>query len=366
MIPERTSRRQFIAAIAGGSAAIQLCSPGRVLGREVDEERASESDSTPKAENGVGVEDALDLFSPEVLKYHIEYGDQARELLVGALDLHVHSSPDCFVRIFSHDELAVHARQYGVGGILLKAHCQGTADRLPFVRKIVTGIEIFGSITLNNSVGGLNPVAVEAAIEYDAKAVWLPTMDAQHHVNHYGQVGTYGSELPLAWERRAVSQPISLLGSNGRLKKEVYEILEMIGAANIILNIGGHISYAEMLEVLKTARSLGLERIIVEHPMHAVTDMPLSRQRELISNGAILNYVAADIYWPEAPASPGEFAKSIKELGVENIVLSSDGGAIGYPPYEMLLGTIQLLLNNNFSNTDIQLMLRDRPWDLVD
>ena len=93
--------------------------------------------------------------------------------------------------------------------------------------------------------------------------------------------------------------------------------------------------------------------------------MPLDRQKELISKGAILNYVSADLYWVEDPASPEAFAENIRELGVENIVLSSDGGAIGYPPYEMFLGSVQLLIDHEFSDSDIQLMIRDRPWNLV-
>ncbi len=50
---------------------------------------------------------------------------------------------------------------------------------------------------------------------------------------------------------------------------------------------------------------------------------------------------------------------------MEHIVLSSDGGAIYYPPYEMLLGSVQRLVNHEFSDSDIRLMARDLPWDLV-
>jgi len=364
MFSNKTSRRKFIKTMAYGSAASQLWLSRGAFGSEIDGKTALDSGSVSETATEVPANGA-ELFSPEMLQYHIEYGDHSRELIKGALDLHVHSSPDCFVRMFSHVELAIHARQYGLAGVLLKVHCQGTADRLAFVHKLVSGIEVFGSITLNNSVGGLNPVAVESAIGYGAKAVWMPTMDAQNHVDHYGQIGTFGADIPLAWERRATSRPITLLNEDGKLKKEVHEILELIGSANIILNIGGHVSYEETLTVLKAARSLGLEKIIVEHPLHVVTKMPLSRQREVIANGAIINYVAGDLYWPGAPASHPIFANNIRDLGAENIVISSDGGAPGLPPYEMMLASIQLLIDNDFSDSDIQLMIRDRPWDLV-
>ena len=245
------SRRRFATSILSGIAIAYTC-PSLSAGPRGQSEKDNASSNGGRA----------DLFSPEVLNYHIDYGERARELIDGALDLHVHSSPDCFVRIFTHDELALHAREYGIGGVLLKAHCQGTADRVFFVNKLVSGIEVFGSITLNNAVGGLNPSAVESAIEYGAKAVWLPTMDARFHVSHYGEVGTYGSQLPLAWERRAVSQPIYVLDDDGRVKKEMYEILELISSAGIILNIGGHVSFEEMQEVIKAAKSLNIKKLL--------------------------------------------------------------------------------------------------------
>ena len=42
------------------------------------------------------------------------------------------------------------------------------------------GIKAFGAITLNHSVGGLNPVAVELAGRSGCKIVWMPTVDAEN------------------------------------------------------------------------------------------------------------------------------------------------------------------------------------------
>jgi hypothetical protein len=38
---------------------------------------------------------------------------------------------------------------------------------------------VFGALTLNHSVGGLNPVAVEIAGRSGCKIVWMPTVDAR-------------------------------------------------------------------------------------------------------------------------------------------------------------------------------------------
>ncbi len=46
--------------------------------------------------------------------------------------------------------------------------------------KAVPGSKVFGAITLNHSVGGLNPVAVELAGRSRCKIVWFPTVDAEN------------------------------------------------------------------------------------------------------------------------------------------------------------------------------------------
>ena len=49
-------------------------------------------------------------------------------------------------------------------GLVLKNHYESTASLAYVVRKEVPGIEIFGGIDLNRSVGGINPAAVERMV----------------------------------------------------------------------------------------------------------------------------------------------------------------------------------------------------------
>lgn len=39
---------------------------------------------------------------------------------------------------------------------------------------------MFGGITLNRQVGGINPYAVESALKLGGKVVWLPTQSARN------------------------------------------------------------------------------------------------------------------------------------------------------------------------------------------
>ena len=81
--------------------------------------------------------------------------------LNGAIDIHAHSDPDSVPRSIDAIDLARLAQQRGMRGLVLKNHYESTASLAYVVRKVVPGIEIFGGIDLNRSVGGVNPAAIE-------------------------------------------------------------------------------------------------------------------------------------------------------------------------------------------------------------
>jgi hypothetical protein len=75
----------------------------------------------------------------------------------GVIDMHVHPDPDVFGRSLTDIELATIARRKGMRGIVLKNHVVTTGDRAALTMQQVPGIEVWGGIVLNNSVGGINP-----------------------------------------------------------------------------------------------------------------------------------------------------------------------------------------------------------------
>jgi hypothetical protein len=88
-------------------------------------------------------------------------GDSALQALAGTIDIHVHSDPDNVPRINDGLEAAKLARSKGMRGIVLKNHYDPTAGLAFLARKEAPGLEVFGSIDLNLTVGGMNAVAVE-------------------------------------------------------------------------------------------------------------------------------------------------------------------------------------------------------------
>src|ERR1700684_3086849 len=81
--------------------------------------------------------------------------------LSGVIDIHCHSGPDSLARSIDAVDLAHLAKKRGMRAIVLKNHYESTASLAYMARKAVPGIEIFGGITLNLSVGGMNPHAID-------------------------------------------------------------------------------------------------------------------------------------------------------------------------------------------------------------
>src|SRR5205085_8390753 len=105
-------------------------------------------------------------------------------LLVGAFDTHIHSAPDVLPRKFNDLELAQRFKARRMAGFVLKSHYICTADRATLVNAIVPEIQAFGAIALNNSVGGLNPLAVDIAGRLGCKVVWFPTVDSANELEN--------------------------------------------------------------------------------------------------------------------------------------------------------------------------------------
>ncbi len=98
-------------------------------------------------------------------------------LLVGAFDTHIHSAPDVLPRKFNDLELAERFKQRKMAGFVLKSHYICTADRATLVRQVVPEVQAFGAIALNNSVGGLNALALDIAGRLGTRVCWLPSVD---------------------------------------------------------------------------------------------------------------------------------------------------------------------------------------------
>src|SRR5258705_7710243 len=108
----------------------------------------------------------------------IPVSDAAWKALEGAYDLQVHVGPDVIARRIDDLDCAKDFLAHGMKGFVLKSHYIQTGERAQVVTKAVPGSRVLGAVTLNHSVGGLNPVAVEIARRSGCKNGWVARGDA--------------------------------------------------------------------------------------------------------------------------------------------------------------------------------------------
>jgi hypothetical protein len=288
------------------------------------------------------------------------------ELLAGAVDIHIHHGPDLYPRIQDPIELAQDAKAAGMRAVCLKTHNFPTAPLALLARKIVPEIDIFGSIACNLEVGGVNPSAVEAVIKYEARQVWLPTIDSTNHAVVTGSVGQHGRGLTIKGGLSDYSRNkprLFLLDGDGALTPSLQEVLRMVADADIILNLG-HISFKEMTAIVPAAKRAGVKRIVCDHPFFS--RLSLTQQIELADQGVWINFTAGELLPRWWRVSVADFAAAIRNIGVRRAVISSDCGQLHNPPMvEALRITCQLLLEEEFTVEEIKLMLHHNPAGLL-
>ncbi|MFD3686329.1 DUF6282 family protein [Nocardiopsis sp. NPDC058631] len=285
----------------------------------------------------------------------------ARELVRGAYDIHVHIAPDVMKRRVSDLELAPRFQQHGMAGFVLKSHYTPTAERAEVVRSVHPGVDVLGAITLNASVGGLNPVAVEIAARGGARVVWLPTVDSDNQRSCLAE--TPEGATPPMWARiqqdlrdaGIVSPAVDVLDEDGEVTAATRQVLDVIAKHDMTLATG-HLHGDESAKVVALARERGVRRIVVTHPEFTSQRIPAENQRTLAEYGAYLERclttpLTGKVSWET-------WLANIRSAGPENSVISSDLGQPFNPPVEDGLAlAADVLLDNGFTEQEVRLMV---------
>ena len=293
----------------------------------------------------------------------------AWEALQGACDLQVHVAPDVIERRIDDLDLAKEFLAHGLRGFVLKSHYLPTAERAKVVTKAVPGIAAYGAITLNHSIGGLNPVAVELAGRSGCKIVWMPTVDAENETA--GRVDGPSAKLPF-WAKiqrelaatGIAPPPISVVDGGGKLTEAARRCLELIGKYNMILATG-HLGRVEIFALVKTAREMGLKRVLVTHAEFPSQNLTAGEQYELAEMGALIEHCFTTMHTGKA-SWEGVF-EAIRKAGPERCVLSTDlGQTINPPVAEGFAMFAQKLLEAGFTSAEIRRMAVTNPAALVE
>jgi hypothetical protein len=270
------------------------------------------------------------------------------QTLEGASDMHAHAAPDGTPRKIDVLDLARTAKAAGMRAIVIKNHYEPTASLAYVVRKAVPGIEVFGGISLDLTVGGVNPAAVEWMTKVEGgygKVVWLPTFDSE-------------SQVKLTGDKR----PFAPVTRDGKILPEVLAVIALAAKHDLVLETG-HSAPQESLLIITEAKRQGVRHVLVTHAMASPGgSMTLDQMSEAARLGALLELVHS----PLTDEQLRKEAEAIRAIGAASFVLSSD---LGQPPNPLhtdgLLALYKGLMAHGVSAADIDVMSRRNPARLL-
>jgi hypothetical protein len=274
--------------------------------------------------------------------------------LTGAIDIHVHPGPDSVARDIDADDLARLAKQMGMRGIVFKNHWEDTAALAYIVRKEVPGIELFGGITQDLAVGGINLEAVKrmAAMKGGwGRIVWLPTFDAENQIKYSNGKG-----------------PFVRVSENGHLLPSVLELIDFIAQHHELVLETGHLSPEEVAMVIHEAHQRGVTHIIVTHAMAAPIRLTVPQMQAATKEGAFVEFVWGATLGANPVVTIRDYANAMRAVGPQFCILSTDFGAVTRPPQpprplepQGMLDFMNALRKEGISVADINLMAKTNP-----
>ena len=100
------------------------------------------------------------------------------DILKGAYDMHIHTSPDVSPRKSTDLEIAEEWEKTGMKGGVVKCHFADTTGRAAILSALHPNLNIYGGLVLNRQAGGINPDAAERMAQAGGRYIWFPTLDS--------------------------------------------------------------------------------------------------------------------------------------------------------------------------------------------
>jgi hypothetical protein len=287
--------------------------------------------------------------------------EQARALVRGAYDLHVHIDPDVIPRRIDDVTLAARFAEFGLAGFGLKSHYTSTAERAKVVSGLSPDVAAIGTLTLNQAVGGMNALAVEIAAREGAQIVWMPTVDSPAETAGRTEPKP-GDKVPL-WARLQHElhglglsvEPVHVTDPAGQVLPETLDVLRAIARHGLILATG-HLARDDAFAVVDAAFEEGVAHVVVTHPEFPCQDFSIEDQVALADRGCLVERCLST---PLSGKTTWEHVfDGVRAVGVERTIFSSDCGNPDYPPVEDGLALwADRLLGAGFGEDEVREMI---------
>lgn len=272
--------------------------------------------------------------------------------LKGVIDMHVHSNPDIRHRRYDDFELMEAGIRVGARAIVIKTHQGTTVDRAflcnrhnEIVHQGDNDFTMFGSVTMNRQMGGINPWAVESGLKLGAKVIWLPTQSARNNMLRQNQ------------------DPANCVDvvRDGKVVPELLTIFQLVKDYDVVLGTG-HVSPKECFLVVEAARNAGVKKLVVTHPEWWMVGMSLEEQVRIVKDyDVILEHCFAQ------PMGGGKYKsnlpmnlEAVQACGYRNVMVSTDGGQVENPNWEIALEQyMQYLSDRGVGEKELRYMTHD-------
>ncbi len=281
----------------------------------------------------------------------------AKVSMKGVVDMHVHTNPDLRLRAYDDFQLTDAGVRVGARGIVIKTHLGNTTARAIMANRynqIVHGennFTMFGSVTLNRCVGGINPAAVENALKLGAKVVWLPTQSARRHLEKMN---------------KPTDDAVDVV-RDGKIVPELEDVFKLIKDFDVVLGTA-HVSPEDAFTVVEAARKAGVEKVVVTHPEWWVVDMTIEDQVRLVKDYDVIleRCYAQNMGGGKYKSNLPENLEVINAVGYKNVLTSTDGGQTENPNWEIAQEQyLQYLLDHGTPEEHIRYMSSILPCKLL-
>lgn len=278
------------------------------------------------------------------------------KFLEGIIDTHVHSAPDVRKRKMTDYELMQAAVERKVRALVIKSHLLPTAARAADMNEVCqavygkgTEFEMFGGITLNRYVGGINPWAVETVLQMGGKVVWLPTFDSEQTL------------------KDSDPEHAVICVKDGAVVPALEAVMRLVRDYDVALATS-HISPYDIFKVVEKARAVGVKKLIISHPESRLVGLTWEEQKRLVRD--------YDVMLERCYAQPiggGVYKKNLEdtyrafcEIGSSNMIIATDAGQTQNPYwYESYEESVRYMAERGVSGRDLEQMTKTNPAKML-
>ena len=319
----------------------------------------------------------------------------SRDLLVGAIDIHVHAGPHIFSspRRVDPTQAALEARDAGMRALVYMDVFEMSSGTAWLVNRVVPDFQTFGGLIMNTVYGGMNPRVVKTALHYGtgAKYISFGAHSTYYQASREGHM-VDGKFVPLSelypkFKREELDRCIRI-PTDEAPGPELDEILKLLAEHPQVYLNTGHVSVEEAMRLIELAKGYGIEKVLVASSVTKLAT--LEQLRSMADSGAFIEYTLAaythttpipkthyyvereymsiDEGMHEGPKGGVKLvAEQIQALGAEHCILATDFGVYTLPsPVEGLREFVACMLDLGLPPEDIRTMIKTNPERLLD